>query len=195
MNPLLLLSVYNHIHLLSEACVKHAQYLWQTLVDAYTIKTHIFFQGIASPYSSSTVHTRTRGSATPLWHYRADTKTFVEWSNQFQGMADAEAALQQTSLPILSMTIVDGEEVIHDLTEFIGPIRVFHSTPKVSPSIAHIIAAWSMSSGIVLHPSNNYLANTITNFADTVAIAINSHEYLNVVLASREADTSVSQST
>ena len=141
----------------------------------------------------------TTSSATPLWYYREDTKTFVEWSLEFQTMDDAERGLEAKELPILSMVIVDEERVIHDLTDFLGPVRVFHSSPTVFPSIAHIVGAWSLSSGIVLNPSNKYFANSITSSADTVAMPIDSHGYFNPVADDSnnkmEAVEEVAQST
>lgn len=180
LNPLLFLRLYNQLHVLGGTCATNVVYLWKTLVNAYTIKTHIFFEGIASPYSKSEVNLGAPSSAVPLWHYRADTKTFVEWTRQFQGMADAEQALQMNQLPILSMAVVDDERVVHDLTDFVASIRVFHSNPKTFPSVAHIIGAWSLSSSIVLNPSKNYFANSITSSADTIAMPINNDEYFNL---------------
>ena len=202
LNPLLLLRLYNQIHTFSDLCSKHALYIWKTLVDAYTVKTHLFFEGIAPPYNRSAVNIGAPSSAVPLWQYREDTKTFVEWSLDHQEMASSEARLQMNQLPILSMAIVDDERVVHDLTEFLASIRVFHSNPKIFPSVAHIIGAWSLSSGIVLNPSNNYFANSITISADTITIPINNNEYFHVLLAdasteveSTDAGGAVAQST
>lgn len=180
LNPLLLLRVYNQIYTLSDYCINHVVYLWKTLVSAYTIKTHIFFEGIVSPYSKSEVNLGAPSSAVPLWHYSTDTKRFVEWSRDHRRMSDAEKVLTMKELPILSMAIVDDERIIHDLTDFVGSIRVFHSDPKVYPSIAHIVGAWSLSSGIVLNPLKEYFANSITSSADTIAIPISTTDYFNL---------------
>ena len=191
LNPLLLLRVYNHLYVLTDMCVKNAVYLWETVVQAYSIKTYILFNGIAYPYNRALVNIGILSSATPLWYYREDTRTFVEWSLQFQNMDDAQRSLQARELPILSMAVVDEERIIHDLTDFLGPIRVVHSSPTVFPSIAHIVGAWSLSSGIILNPSKQYLANSITSSADTIAIPIDSHEYFNPVIddSNKEIDS------
>jgi hypothetical protein len=182
LNPLLLLRIYNTLYTVYDECVTHTVYIWETLVNAYTTKTHVFFEGIATPYLSSAVNVGAPSSAVPLWHYRADTKTFVEWS--LQGMTHQHAQLlQKRELPILSMTVIDGERTLHDLTDFIGPIQVFHSNPEIFPSIAHILAAWSLSSGIVLNQLNTYSATIITSSADTVTVSISNNEYLHSALA------------
>jgi hypothetical protein len=90
--------------------------------------------------------------------------------------------LKGASLPILSMTIVDEGRVIHDLTEFLESVRVFHRN-SAFPSIAHILGAWSLSSGIVLNIKREYFANIITTDADTMALPVDTHEYYTAVQA------------
>jgi len=193
MDALLLLRIYNRVVNAANFCLTNANYIWETLVNAYSVKINLFFEGIAAPYNKAAVNVGAPSSAHPLWYYREDTKTFVEWTVNFQSMEDIEAILKARSLPILSMGVVSDEQLVHDLTDFVESIRVFHSNPETFPSIAHIIGAWSLSSRIVLNPANKYFATIITSTADTIAVPIDSLEHFNAV-AETETET-VAQST
>jgi hypothetical protein len=192
MDALLLLRIYNRAVNAATFCVTNAVYIWETLVNAYNVKINLFFEGIAAPYNQAAVNVGAPSSAVPRWYYRDDTKTFVEWTVNFQNMEDTEATLKARSLPILSIGIVSDERLIHDLTDFAETIRVFHSNPETFPSIAHILGAWSLSSRIVLNPADKYFATIITSAAETIAVPIDSMEYFNAVTdtkAEPEAET------
>lgn len=174
-NALCLLRTYNMLSIMADFCATNVVYLYKTLVNAYSVKTYLLFERIESPYNRSDVHLGSASSALPLWYYREDTRTFNEWSLEY-------TENKRSEIPILSMAITDGERILHDLTEYMESVRVFHSTGAI-PSIAHILGAWSLSSGIVLNPSNNYFVTVITSTADTLTFPMTSTRYLNLAIA------------
>ena len=163
------------LSIMTDFCVTNVAYLYKTLVDAYSVKTYLLFERMVSPYNRSDVHLGSASSALPLWYYREDTRTFNEWSLEY-------TENKRSEIPILSMAITDGERILHDLTDYMESVRVFHSTGAI-PSIAHILGAWSLSSGIVLNPTNNYFVTVITSTADTVTLPMTDVKYLNVAIA------------
>lgn len=186
MDALLLLRIYNRVYTVADFCTKNLSYIWTTLVNAYTTKTHLFFQGVTPPYGMTDVHVGAPSSALPLWYYNKDTQTFVQWNMNANTLEDAQKMLnipRALSLPILSMSIVDGDRVIHDLTDFLMSVRVYHSSRDTFPSMAHLLGAWSLSSRIVLNPANNYSVNCITDTADSITLRMDSQEYIRPVQA------------
>jgi hypothetical protein len=116
-----------------------------------------------------------------MWYYREDTRTFVQWSLLYN-MDEAEKATESSEVPVLSLAITDGERIVHDLTEFMESVRIFHCREAV-PSIAHILGAWSLSSRIVLNPTDGYTVTVITTGADTLTFPMTDGRYLNIAIA------------
>jgi hypothetical protein len=136
------------------------------------------FDGISTPYTETDVTIGTPSSAVPLWYYRKDTRTFVEWTPNARTAEDAQTMIGRSiSLPILSMTIVKEGKEIHDLTDFMSSVRVYHSSRDTFPSIAHLLGAWSLSSRTVLKPADHYSTFSITDTADLSVNPTDSHEY------------------
>ena len=171
----MLLRMYNRAWNALDFCFINIKHIWSAVADSYAVKTYVFFDEISAPYTRTSVNLGAPSSAVPLWSYSVETKTFVEWSPGVQP--------KEVSLPILSLAVVDEERVIHDLTDFVESIRVAHSNPLRFPSIAHILGAWSLSSKIVLNPTTQYFANTITTTAETIAFPITSYTYLDSAIA------------
>lgn len=178
MDALCMLRMYNRAYMLFTLCTTNVVYIWRTLVNAYTENTHLFFDGISSPYSEADVTVGTPSSAVPLWYYKKDTRTFVEWTETTQTVEDAQKMISRgVPLPILSMTIVKEGKDIHDLTDFMASIRVYHSNPDTFPSVAHLLGAWSLSSRTVLKAADHYSAFSITDNADLIVQSTGRHEY------------------
>jgi hypothetical protein len=170
--------MYNYLAYAVGTCATTIHTLYTGVRNAFSVKTHILFEGISTPYDKVLVNTGAPSSAMPLWWYNKDETAFIEWSP----LNDRDVK-KGVSLPILSMTIVDEGRAIHDLTDFLETVRVFH-TNGVFPSIAHILGAWSLSSGIVLNTKREYFASIITSDADTLALPVDTHEYYTAVQAS-----------
>jgi len=77
------------------------------------------------------------------------------------------------------------ERVVHDLTDFLENVEVFHANITMFPSIAHILGAWSLSSKIVLNPEHNYTVDIITDTGDTLSVGAHSYAFFRPA----EADT------
>jgi len=182
MDTLMLLRIYIRVFNLINYCSSNISYTWRTLVDAYSVKTHLFFDRIAAPYMNSAVNIGAPSSALPLWTYQDDTKTFVEWT-----LMRPETMPKAHQLPILSMSVVSDERVVHDITDFVDSLQVCHSNPDTFPSIAHSLGAWSLSSRIVLNPTAEYYVTIITSSADTIAITCDSHAYFTLTVGSTDS--------
>jgi len=178
MDTLCMLRMYNRAYTFFTLCTTNVMYIWRTLVNAYRETTHVFFDGISTPYNKADVTIGTPSSAVPLWHYRKDTRTFVEWTVNAETAEDAQTMVGSgVPLPILSMTIVKEGKEIHDLTEFMASVQVYHSNRDTFPSIAHLLGAWSLSSRTVLKAADHYSAFSITTTADLIVLPTDSHEY------------------
>lgn len=176
----MLLRMYNRAWNALDFCFINIKHIWTAVADSYAVKTYVFFDEISAPYSQNAVNVVAPSSALPLWSYNPETRTFVEWSPGVDP--------KRISLPLLSLVVVDEEKIIHDLTDFVESIQVAHSNATRFPSIAHILGAWSLSSKIVLNPTNQYFANTITTTAETIAFPITSHAYLDTTISKTEAE-------
>jgi hypothetical protein len=122
---------------------------------------YIFFKGIDKPYLENKVNINSVRSAEPAWLYDPEHHFFVEW---------ATTGGTTRRLPILSLEIVD-ENVVYDLTDFIELIRVYSNGS--TPSIAHLVNAWSLSSELVLNPELGYKVRYMTDTADTFEVPYN----------------------
>ena len=183
MDAMMLLRIYNRAWNAVDFCVANVKHIWSAVADSYAVKTYLLFHEISTPYTRGAVNVGAPSSALPLWSYSVETKTFTEWSPGVQ-----QSTPRAIGLPLLSIVVVDEERIIHDLTDFVESIRVGHSNPLRFPSIAHILGAWSLSSKIVLNPTNKYFANTITTAAESIAFPITSHTYLDTAVPKTEAE-------
>ena len=167
-----LLRTYNSVQNFVHVAVSNALYVYGSLIAAFSPKNYVCFEDLGTPYLQQTVSVE-RSSAVPQWSYSEEKHIFTEWGNTLE--------LTPKSLPILSMSIVNENTVVHDISDFVETLRVRHSAKDTFPSVAHILGAWSLTSGVVLNPTNSYFAKMITTSAETVAVPINTHEYFTVV--------------
>ena len=180
MDAMMLLRIYNRAWNALDFCYVNLRHIWTAVADSYAVKSYVFFDEIAAPYLRTAVNLGAPSSALPLWSYSIETNTFVEWGSGVD--------LKSVSLPFLSLAVVHKERVIHDLTDFVESIRVAHTNKTCFPSIAHILGAWSLSSKIVLNPTNQYFVNTITSTAETIAFPTTSYAYPATEKAEAEAE-------
>lgn len=144
---------YNYAMRTYAKCVQ----FWKNLVKAYSVVArphyYVFFEG--APHTAYSIHDVVcwaTGAAAPEVVYCADSKVFVPWIPG--GLANISTFLSENagrSLSFLSMEIVDPktDRVIYDLTDFIEEMKVIEIEGLPGPNINHIIAAWTLSSGIV----------------------------------------------
>ena len=79
------------------------------------------------------------------------------------------------------MEILEEDSVMYDLTDFIGDIKVHTSGAVVFPSIAHILGAWSLSSGIILDATREFNVRIIDIDGSTVLFPTDSYEYFEAL--------------
>lgn len=173
MSSLLLwfLSQYNSIITFTNNIGQIYKKLSMALKSIYTPESYIFFDGMAHPFLEKRVNVTSLKSAVPQWRYIADQYQFFEWGSD--GPTNIENSVTSYSLPILSMEILDGNEVVYDLTEYINNIRVYKSTDGgYSPCIEHILGAWTLYSERVLNPNRNFYVRYIDNDAETILLSI-----------------------
>jgi hypothetical protein len=175
MNLIVLLTYYNYAHSCIIGAVDAFFEIYDAVMHAFEKNLYVLFEGRSVAYSTSTVNAGAPSSAKPLWFYDKEVQTFVEWST------DREAVTTSTtkkSLSALSLTIMNEGEILHDLTDFVSGISV-QTFRGQQPSVAHILAAWALSSKIVLDRS--YEATIITDSADFVTVSVESQVPLGEV--------------
>ena len=158
---LLLLSWSNYLTNAFESIVRFNKKIYKAARSVVMSDNYIFFKNIDKPYLENKVNINSVRSAEPAWLYDPEHHFFVEW---------ATTAGSTRRLPILSLEIVD-ESVIYDLTDFIELIRVYSNGS--TPSIAHLVNAWALSSELVLNPDLGFTVRYMTDTADTFEVPFN----------------------
>ena len=152
---------------------------WKAFEESVGSKQYFFYERNPAPYFYLSVNESGKGSAVPQWLYDTNTKTFTEFAEQQGGVTKP--------LPILSLEIMHKDKVLYDLTDFIEMLRVNSSDGELAPSIAHLLGAWSMHSGIVLDPERGFEVQMIDSAANTILVdSIHNHENLYLLLKSAE---------
>ena len=65
-----------------------------------------------------------------------------------------------------------------DLTDFTEAVHIYGDA---SPSLAHLLGAWSLHSGIVLDVSRSFTARMINSTGGTVTLPINLYTSLDIL--------------
>jgi hypothetical protein len=186
------LRVYNSVTKITETGVYTAKKIFQAVYGVFVPESFIFFKGIAYPYPEAGINTATSVSATPLWRYLPETKEFFSWGPE----ASFADLVTSHTLPVLSMDIYEGKKLVYDLTDFIEKIRVYdHRIVGMSPCIAHILSAWTVSSGVVLDPSRPFKVHYITDEADTVEADVNNMDIIKGRSVELEAKAGIEAAT
>ena len=137
----------------------------------YENNTYIFFKDIGYPVPENLTNIESSKSALPQWKYVADQYQFFEWYPG--GNTTVLNCASSNSLPMLSMEILDGDEVIYDLSDFIASVRVYNSTAAApTPSIGHVVAAWMLDAGTILNPSRNFILRYVNMSAEIVDLPL-----------------------
>ena len=139
-------TVYENLHV-----------LYNKLQKALSKKQYVFFQYITSPYNILDVIIAASSCAPPLWYYIPENKAFIS-CNLVASVEDTlNSAKRGSPLPILSMEVVENDQVVFDLTDFLSSITVYPSTHNKCPPVAHILSAWTLSSKIVLDRERSFV--------------------------------------
>jgi len=174
---LFLLGLYNYLDGAFSEVSKFATKLYRGVKETFSPKIYYLFECLPAAYLTTSVNIAASSSAVPDWYYLAETKTFVEWEH-FTPISSL-MRINSLQLPVLSMEIVEEGAVVYDLTEFIENIKIHTLGDEFFPSIAHILAAWSISSGIVLDNTREFTIRMIDTQANTIEAAPNSYAYIH----------------
>ena len=189
-----ILSTYNTITYIVDRLCFTTKKAYCALQDAFTPKTYILFSGHPTAYLESAVSVDASTSAKPLWYYTPENGHFVEYTDGSSASVLEKSSPSIHTLPVLSMEIVENSNVVYDLTDFAEATRVYNATSAVSsPSIAHIMSAWSASSGIVLSPTRPFKLRLVDTAANTVETEIDSADVLDKVVAEAISEAAISE--
>jgi hypothetical protein len=174
---LFLLGVYNYVDNALSDLKTFVKKLYRGVKDTFAPKVYYLFECLPAPYLTNSVNISASSSAVPDWYYLADTNTFVEWEH-----AESLSNLMRVNslqLPVLSMEIVEGDAVVYDLTEFIENVKIHTLGDEFFPSVAHILGAWSISSGIVLDTTRGFLVRMIDTQANMIETTPDNYAYIH----------------
>ena len=143
-------TVYENLHV-----------LYNKLQQVLSKKQYVFFQYISSPYNILDVNITTSSCAPPLWYYIPENKAFISCSLVASIEDTLKSAKRGSPLPILSMEVVENDQLVFDLTDFLSSIIVYPSTHNKCPSVAHILSAWALSSKIILDRERSFVVRLI----------------------------------
>lgn len=124
-----------------------------SVVRGLQAKNYVFFQGSTYPYRQQEYSLTGPGVPPIEWYYNADTKLFLSSS-----LVATTDEYQRHHMPWLSGQIRYNDLVLYDITEFLEELYWAGTT---RPSPAHVLAAWSLDSGIVIQNTNKITIQTI----------------------------------
>ncbi len=104
---------------------------------------YIFFKGSSHPYRMQDYSLTGPGVAPIEWYYNAETKRFVS-----RLLYTTTNEYNTHHLEWLSGQIKYNDLVLYDITDYLQQVRWAGVT---RPSTSHVLAAWSLHSGIVLN--------------------------------------------
>jgi len=184
-----ILSAYNSITYLLDKLIFGTKKVFCAVQDAFTPKTYILFSGRPTAYLENTISVDASTSAKPQWLYTPENGRFVEYADGCSTQFLEKISPSVHTLPVLSMEIVEDSNVVYDLTDFAETIRVYNATSdRSSPSVAHIMSAWSTSSGIVLSPTRPFKVRLVDTAANTIETEIDEMDTLDAVVATATED-------
>ena len=138
---------------------------------AFSPAYYIFFEGYWTPYVYSRTNPWASASAAPTMLYNYDTNVFFPYT-VYNSMFDNHLMSIAKAMPILSLDIIDAEDKVrYDLTDFIETMRYIQYDNSELPTLAQIVAVWSLSSHIVLD-SNRFSIRYINQYGDTLFAAL-----------------------
>ena len=141
-----LLGAYNTSTFVFDSCVSIVTRVYHAALYACYPPTYYFFHDRVMPCEDRRAYNiGANGSATPMWTYNPEQFQFVAWPP----VATDDLTMSH-QLPILSMEIIHNDTVLYDITDFIEKVRVYNpELDRQSPSAAHVVGAWTLTSGVI----------------------------------------------
>lgn len=129
--------------------------------------TYIFFAGETHPYRLSDVRMEGPGIAPIAWHYNARSHVFVSGA-----LFDNSQEIHTFHLPFLACDIKYNDLTLYDISDFVERIRWAGTQGQTHPNPRHILAAWTLESGVVLQHSESLKLSAINDNGETVEMPL-----------------------
>lgn len=137
----------------------------KSVLRAVQPKLYVFFEGSSYPYRLQDYTLAGPGIAPVEWFYNADTKVFVD-----SRIYNSSLEYPTQHFEWLSGEIKYNNLVLHDISDFLEEIRW---AGRQKPSCSRVLAAWSLSSGIVLNPKEALTLHTINQDGSESVLQVN----------------------
>ncbi len=146
------------------AVVEYTKSVYAKFLNAFNPENYLIFDVNDTVYPEHLVNLSANLSATPVWVYSKDTTAFRLYGER--------GRLVPLSLPYLSLVIVLDGEVQYDITEYIEKLKVYtaDNLDGPFPSLASVLSAWSLHSGVVLANNKAIIYRIITDSGDTFEV-------------------------
>lgn len=142
------------------------QKMYSAVKGVFDDELYLFFADTAFAYPSRKVVTWTASSARPSWLYNATEGCFHEWCGSL--ISTRVKGEYKSTLPYLSLEIMEGEHVAYDLTDFIERLTVYREDEEeMYPTVEQVVAAWSTGSNILVDEKRHHLRMMDTS-AETI---------------------------
>jgi hypothetical protein len=106
---------------------------------------YIFFKDSCHPYFVKDVQLNVSGVAEVEWYYNSTTRTFLSGN-----LYNTSETYNTHHVPFLTCEVKYDDLPLYDISEFINSVRWAAEESEGMPTVSHLIAAWSLYSGIVL---------------------------------------------
>jgi hypothetical protein len=150
--------------------------VYDAVVTAFQPCFWVFFKDTHAPYSFQTLSLSAPGSLQPNWIYDSTNLRFIpviygELPAVTMARTESRKRLPLLSLEIRSKGILNSK-CIYDLTDFIEKVRVCYvkNVNYGCPTVAQVIGAWSISSGVILDWSQDIFVNLINQDGDDYCV-------------------------
>jgi hypothetical protein len=129
------------------------QRLYDSLISLITPRFYVFFDEYSMPFPAHNINLDRFLAAEPTLVYNVETSAFFPYLPNVS-FADMLVKYKANPLPILSLEIIDNYgNSIRDLTGFVEDIRYIHVDNSSAPTVADIVAAWSVTNAIPIDRS------------------------------------------
>jgi hypothetical protein len=147
--PLLFVRTYTFVRTLLEVATKQTVKTTKYLVNSLSDDTYYVYNGSYVPISQNNLKPGL-GSAEMAYKYNRDTKVLVS-------LADSTTDNRQHTSNILEATLVLGDLVIYNITEFFDTVEFVSADNNDFPPILTWLGFWSLESGVCLDPTKNFI--------------------------------------
>lgn len=165
---LLFVRTYTFVRTLLEVATKQTVKTTKYLVNSLSDDTYYVYNGSYVPISQNNLKPGL-GSAEMAYKYNRDTKVLVS-------LADSTTDNRHHTSNILEASLVLGDLVLYDVTEFFDTVEFVSANNNDFPSILTWLGFWSLESGVYLDPAKNFILRVEMLVGSTESFPIWSHD-------------------